>query len=38
VLSTTVNTQESNVRSQHLYTRFGFARNGYDLPVWMADI
>lgn len=34
VRSITVNTQISNTRSQHLYTRFGFARNGYDLPVW----
>lgn len=38
VLSTTVNTQETNLRSQHLYERFGFARNGYDLPVWMVDL
>jgi [ribosomal protein S18]-alanine N-acetyltransferase len=38
VLSTTVNTQETNVRSQRLYNSFGFTRNGYDLPVWMADI
>lgn len=30
----TVNTQDSNTRSQRLYERFGFARNGYDLPVW----
>ena len=30
----TVNTQDSNVRSQHLYERYGFVRNGYDLPVW----
>jgi ribosomal protein S18 acetylase RimI-like enzyme len=30
----TVNTQLSNERSQHLYQRFGFERNGYDLPVW----
>jgi ribosomal protein S18 acetylase RimI-like enzyme len=36
--STTVNTQASNVRSQHLYQRFGFERNGYDLPVWIAEI
>lgn len=29
-----VNTQFSNKRSQALYERFGFRRNGYDLPVW----
>lgn len=33
--SMTVNTQVSNVRSQQLYQRFSFERNGYDLPVWM---
>jgi len=34
----TVNTQASNIRSQQLYQRFGFERNGYDLPVWMANL
>lgn len=34
----TVNTQLSNTRSQHLYERFGFQRNGYDLPVWMLHL
>jgi ribosomal protein S18 acetylase RimI-like enzyme len=34
----TVNTQASNIRSQDLYRRFGFRRNGYDLPVWSLDI
>lgn len=34
----TVNTQESNERSQKLYLRYGFQRNGYDLPVWMATL
>ena len=34
----TVNTQASNIRSQQLYQRFGFERNGYDLPVWMAAL
>jgi len=34
----TVNTQAGNVRSQRLYERFGFQRNGYDLPVWIAAI
>ncbi len=38
VTSMTVNTQASNTRSQRLYADFGFVRNGYDLPVWMADI
>jgi ribosomal protein S18 acetylase RimI-like enzyme len=36
--SITVNTQASNTRSQRLYQRFGFERNGYDLPVWIAEI
>jgi [ribosomal protein S18]-alanine N-acetyltransferase len=30
----TVNTQATNHRSQRLYYRFGFERNGNDLPVW----
>lgn len=30
----TVNTQASNLRSQKLYTWFGFSRTGFDLPVW----
>jgi ribosomal protein S18 acetylase RimI-like enzyme len=34
VYTMTVNTQESNHRSQQLYRRLGFRRNGYDLPVW----
>ena len=34
VYTMTVNTQVSNHRSQHLYQRYGFERNGYDLPVW----
>ena len=38
VQSVTVNTQASNIRSQQLYRRFGFRRNGYDLPVWMLDL
>lgn len=36
VQTISVNTQQSNLRSQRLYTRFGFRRTGYDLPVWMA--
>jgi ribosomal-protein-alanine N-acetyltransferase len=38
VYSTTVNTQASNVRSQRLYGRYGFVRNGYDLPMWLAAL
>ena len=34
VASVTVNTQASNHPSQHLYQRFGFFRNGYDLELW----
>jgi len=34
VHSITVNTQQSNIRSQRLYQRFGFLRNGFDLAVW----
>lgn len=30
----TVNTQQSNIHSQHLYERFGFRRNGFDLAIW----
>lgn len=38
VFGVTVNTQDSNAASQRLYTRLGFARTGYDLPVWLADL
>jgi len=38
ILRMSVNTQGTNVRSQRLYLRYGFARNGYDLPVWMLDL
>ncbi len=38
VRAMTVNTQASNLRSQRLYTGFGFERNGYDLPVWIAHL
>ena len=34
----TVNTQASNHPSQHLYQRFGFFRNGYDLELWRKRI
>jgi [ribosomal protein S18]-alanine N-acetyltransferase len=37
VRAITVNTQESNIRSQHLYMRYGFRRNGYDLPFWARE-
>lgn len=38
VYTMTVNTQDSNTQSQHLYTRFGFSRTGYDLPYWEAAL
>jgi ribosomal-protein-alanine N-acetyltransferase len=38
VYSMTVNTQSGNTRSQRLYERYGFQRNGYDLPVWMLEL
>jgi ribosomal-protein-alanine N-acetyltransferase len=38
VRSITVNTQLSNHRSQRLYERYGFQRNGYDLAVWKARL
>ncbi len=38
VYTLTVNTQESNLRSQRLYQRFNFKRNGYDLPIWIAQL
>ncbi len=34
----TVNTQASNIVSQHLYRKFAFYPNGYDLPVWAKDL
>lgn len=34
----TVNTQASNLRSQRLYTYYHFLRNGYDMPVWQAEL
>jgi len=34
----TVNTQQSNIRSQRLYERYGFIRNGFDLPVWQTEL
>ncbi|MDQ7024162.1 MAG: GNAT family N-acetyltransferase [Anaerolineae bacterium] len=34
VRSMTVNTQQSNIRSQRLYARYGFRRNGFDIPIW----
>jgi ribosomal-protein-alanine N-acetyltransferase len=38
VFGVTVNTQESNIASQRLYTRLGFERTGFDLPVWLAQL
>lgn len=38
VQSVTVNTQASNLRSQRLYIRYGFRRNGYDLAVWESSL
>lgn len=38
IRSMTVNTQQTNLRSQHLYERFGFRRNGFDLPVWSGSV
>lgn len=38
VRTMTVNTQHSNIHSQHLYERFDFRRNGFDLPVWAAQL
>lgn len=34
----TVNTQLSNLRSQRLYSAYGFRRNGYDLPVFSVNL
>jgi ribosomal-protein-alanine N-acetyltransferase len=34
----TVNTQANNIQSQRVYSRLGFRRNGYDLPVWVAAL
>jgi ribosomal-protein-alanine N-acetyltransferase len=34
----TVNTQQNNIRSQHLYERYGFIRNGFDLSVWQSEL
>lgn len=38
VYAMTVNTQESNIASQQVYIRYGFQRNGYDIPVYFAAI
>ena len=35
VRTITVNTQQSNTASQRLYHRYGFRRNGFDIPVWV---
>jgi ribosomal protein S18 acetylase RimI-like enzyme len=38
VLTCTVNTQGTNLQSQRLYIRYGFARTGYDMPYYAARI
>jgi ribosomal-protein-alanine N-acetyltransferase len=38
VTGLTVNTQRSNIRSQRVYTRYGFLPTGYDLPVWARQL
>lgn len=38
VHSVTVNTQDSNTRSQRLYERYGFRRNGFDLPIYQRKL
>lgn len=38
VYTLTVNTQDTNTRSQRLYQFYGFHRNGYDLPVWQITL
>lgn len=35
IYTMTLNTQSSNTRSRHLYARYGFKPNGYDLPYWV---
>jgi ribosomal-protein-alanine N-acetyltransferase len=34
ILTCSVNTQASNVQSQHLYQRYGFELTGQDMPYW----
>jgi len=38
VRAITVNTQASNETSQHLYLKYEFRRNGFDLRVFGADV
>jgi len=38
VRTMTVNTQDSNTYSQRLYERYGFFRNGYDIPIWQIQV
>jgi ribosomal-protein-alanine N-acetyltransferase len=38
VRSLTVNTQQSNIRSQRLYARYDFRRNGFDIPIWQWEV
>ncbi len=38
VTAMTVNTQQSNERSQRLYAAFSFTRNGFDMPAWLMTL
>lgn len=38
VYAVTVNTQATNIHSQNLYTRAGFHRTGYNLPVYTLNL
>jgi ribosomal-protein-alanine N-acetyltransferase len=38
IYAITVNTQSSNYRSTHLYTRFSFVPTGYNLAVWTTNL
>jgi ribosomal-protein-alanine N-acetyltransferase len=38
IYAITVNTQSSNDRSRHLYSRLNFHPTGYNLPVWTASL
>lgn len=38
ISTVTVNTQEDNLRSQHLYERVGFTQTGHSVPVWVLSL
>jgi [ribosomal protein S18]-alanine N-acetyltransferase len=38
ILTLTVNTQATNIRSQNLYRRYGFDPTGLDIPYWHLSI